>query len=219
MTDKKKAKKRPEPLQPPNRPKRVPVEELDKQIAAAEEKLREIAQMKCDIRSPEPLPNDPSYTLFFHCGQDGEEMSLLLIQGSGTLLLSEAPRYLKEGAVRQMSAFLEYAESAVGDESRDDSEPEPYTGDDPEEFAAAQRISDDLELAQKIAKECFIGFEQLELQLQGDPESSARWVAIRIGVTGSVGDVVSQHSTYCRRISTELSERGLDQLRLQYHVV
>jgi len=219
MADKKKSKD-PGPAQfSSSRQKRVPLEELDKQIAAAETKLRGIAQLECDVTMPVSLPNDPSYRMFFPSGQHGEEMSIVLFQGSGALRLVDAPRYLKEGAVRQLSAFIEHAEQMVGRESRDDAGPEPYAGSNPEEFAAAIGIADDLAAAIQIAKECFEGLEQHALALESDPESTARWIAIQVDVTGSVGDVVSQHNAYCQRISRELSDLGLDNLRLHYQVL
>jgi hypothetical protein len=213
------AKKKAEEQLGQSRARRVPIEELDKQIEAAEDELREIVQLKCDIRMPESLPNDPSYTLFFPCGKKGEQMSLLLRQGSGTWLLAEAPRYLKEGAVRQLGQMIEYAKQAVENESPQDVEVEPYTGNDPEEFAAAMGFTDDLVKTQELAKECFEGLEKVTLVVEGDPESTERWVAVRVDVVGSVGDVVTQNHAFHVRFACTISSNGQDHLRLQYNIL
>lgn len=85
----------------------TPIEELDAKVLEAEEKLRAMG-LEHEVWLKKPLDNDPSYNLCFSLLEDPKGLIMVQQVAGQTLRLLDAPRFLKQGAVRQFEQLLEF---------------------------------------------------------------------------------------------------------------
>ena len=86
----------------------TPIEELDAKVTEAEEKLRAMG-LEHEVWLKQPLEVDPSYNLCFSLLEDPKGLIMVQQVAGQTLRLMDAPRFLKQGAVRQLEELVEFA--------------------------------------------------------------------------------------------------------------
>lgn len=88
-------------------PPEIPMEELDKKIAAAEKKLRKLGVEK-DVWVKKPIDIDPSFHFFFTKLKNPKGDLMLKQHAGATVRLLKAAPYLKRGAVKHLDELVEF---------------------------------------------------------------------------------------------------------------
>ncbi len=86
-------------------------------------------------------------------------------------------------------------------------------------FCSRWQIFTDFQRALRLAQQSFADLKNLDVKVEGDPESEDEWVVVSVQVHGEISNVLDMYDTYAKGLVRVVPWPARDRIRLIYDIV